>query len=136
MGTLISYEVRKILKKKSTVAAFFILFGLHVFAVCISGSPGNTYVDGEFYETHYERNKINRANGVGLSGRKIDEKLLTEMSEAYQKVNWSTTDYMRSDIYKEEVRKYSDLETRFKIMGLWGNTLPEVIAKKMVNQFT
>lgn len=136
MGTLVSYEVKKILKKKSTLAAFFILFALHVFAVCISGSLGNTYVDGEFYETHYERNKIDRTNGIALSGRKIDEELLTEMSEAYQKIDWSTSDYMWSDTYKEEVRKYSDLETRIKIMGLWGNELSEAIAEKMVNQST
>lgn len=136
MGTLVSYEVKKILKKKSTLVAFIILFALHLVAVCISGSLGTTYVDGEFYETHYERNKIDRANGIALSGRRIDEELLTEMSEAYQKVDWSTPDYMWTDTYREEVRKYSDLETRFKVMGLWGNALSEVIAEKMVNQST
>ncbi len=136
MGTLVSYEVKKILKKKSTLVAFIILFALHLVAVCISGSLGTTYVDGEFYETHYERNKIDRANGIALSGRRIDEELLTEMSEAYQKVDWSTPDYMWTDTYKEEVRKYSDLETRFKVMGLWGNALSEVIAEKMVKQST
>lgn len=136
MGTLVSYEVKKILGKKSTLVAFFVLFALHIFAVCISGSLGNTYVDGEFYETHYERNKINRANGIALSGRKIDGELLAEMSEAYQKVEWSTSDYKWSDVYKEEVRKYSDLEDRLKWMGLWGNLLSEIIAEGTVDVST
>ena len=123
MGALISFEVKKILGKKSTLVAFFVLFALHIVFVCISGNLGYTYVDGEFYETHYERNKINRANGIVLSGRKIDEELLMEMTEAYQKIDWSTSDYMWTDIYKNEVRKYSDLENRLKSMGLWSNVL-------------
>jgi len=136
MRALVGYEIKKILKKKSTLVAFFVLFALHVFAVCISGNLGNTYVEGEFYETHYERNKINRANGIDLSGRRIDEELLAEMSEAYQKIDWSTSDYKWSDIYKEEVRKYSDLEDRIKWMGLWGNLLSEVITEGIVDVST
>ena len=136
MRALISFEVKKILGKKSTLVAFFVLFALHVVFVCISGNLGSTYVDGEFYETHYERNKINRANGIALSGRKIDEELLSEMTEAYQKVDWSTSDYMWTDIYKNDIRKYSDLENRLKSMGLWGNVLPETIAEKMIHMTT
>lgn len=134
MGTLVSYEVKKIIKKKSTLVAFLILFALHVFAVCISGSLGNTYVDGEFYETHYERNKINRVNELALSGRKINEELLAEMTEAYRKVDWSTSDYKWSDVYKEEVRKYSNLEERLKWMGLWGSMLSDTITSGTVDE--
>lgn len=136
MGALISFEVKKILGKKSTLVAFFVLFALHIVFVCISGNLGSTYVDGEFYETHYERNKINRANGIVLSGRKIDEELLMEMTEAYQKIDWSTSDYMWTDIYKNEVRKYSDLENRLKSMGLWSNVLSEAIAEKTIDSMT
>ena len=116
MGALISFEVKKILGKKSTLVAFFVLFALHIVFVCISGNLGSTYVDGEFYETHYERNKINRANGIVLSGRKIDGELLMEMTEAYQKIDWSTPAYKWTDFYRDEVRKYSDLEYRFTEM--------------------
>lgn len=136
MGALISFEVKKILGKKSTLVTFFVLFALHIVFVCISGNLGSTYVDGEFYETHYERNKINRANGIVLSGRKIDEELLMEMTEAYQKIDWSTSDYMWTDIYKNEVRKYSDLENRLKSMGLWSNVLSEAIAEKTIDSMT
>lgn len=133
MKILIGFEVKKILGRKSTLVAFFILFALHVVFVCISGNLGSTYVDGKVYETHYERNIINRANGIALSGRKIDEELLSEMAEAYQKVDRSTTEYMWTDIYKNEVRKYSDVEECLKWMGLWGNLLSKVVAENRVD---
>lgn len=136
MGTLVSFEVKKILGKKSTLVAFLTLFTLYAAVVFISGNLGSIYMNGKFYETNYERNKINRANGIALSGRKIDDKLLSEMAEAYQKVDFSIQDYMWTDTYKNEVRKYSDLEDRLNWMGLWGNILPEAIAEKMINMTT
>lgn len=131
MGTLIGYEVKKILKRKSTIVVFFILFLLNAVFVGFSGSLGSTYVDGEFYETHYERNQIDRENGIALSGRKIDDALLSEMREAYQKIDWSTPAYRWTDVYKEEVRKYSDLEYKLKMWGLGGNLLSETVAEQM-----
>lgn len=118
MRTLVGYEVKKIIGKKSTLFAFLILFAFHVVFVCISGNLGSTYVDGEFYETHYDRNVIDRANGISLSGRKIDENLLNEMEAAYATIDWSSKEYMWTDHYRDEVRKYSDLEQRFKYWGL------------------
>ena len=118
MGTLVSYEVKKIVGKKSTLVALLALFLLHLVFVCISGSLCSVYVDGKFYETHPERNRIDRANGIALSGRKIDEALLNEMEAAYAAIDTTTTDYMWTDYYKENVRKYSDLNNRFKYWGL------------------
>lgn len=113
MQTLIRYEISKIVKKKSTITIFTILFLLHIIFVAISGSLGSTYVDDKLYETHYERNQIDREHGFALSGRKIDDALLTEMKEAYAKVDRSTSAYMWTDTYKNEVRKYCDLEEQF-----------------------
>ena len=136
MKTLISYEIKKIFGKKSTLVAFFLLFALHVIFVCISGNLGSTYVEDAFYETHYERNIINRTNGNALSGRKIDEKLLAEMAQAYQKIDFSTSDYMWTDIYKSEVRKYSDVEECLKMMGVWGKVVSGSFAEKMLDETT
>lgn len=113
MQTLIRYEVNKILRKKSTIVVFLILFLLHIAFVAISGSLGSTYVDDKLYETHYERNQIDRAYGLELCGRKIDDTLLTEMKRAYAKIDKSTSAYLWSDIYKNEVRKYSDIDELF-----------------------
>lgn len=129
MRTLVAYEMKKIVKKKSTIAVFLILFLLNFVFVAISGSLGSTYVDGEFYETHYERTQIDRENGIAMSGRKMDDTLLSEMAEVYQKIDWSTSAYRWTDFYKEEVRKYSDLEYRFTAMGLGSNLLSETAEK-------
>ena len=130
MRQLIHYELKKILMKKSTIAAFFILFALNVVFVGISGSLGNTYVEGKIYETHKERNQINRANGLELSGRKIDDFLIAEMLTAYQKVDRTTLAYKWTDIYKNEVRKYEDIENRFKIWGLKGSILDKAVSEE------
>lgn len=125
MRMLLQYELKKILMKKSTIAVFLVMFVINLVSVGISGSLGSTYVNGEFYETHVERNRIERENGVELSGRKLDDVLLKEMKMAYQKIDWTSSDYKWTDIYKEEVRKYSDIEYRLKMWGLGGNLLGE-----------
>ncbi len=117
MKTLLNFEIRKIVKKKSTIIAFVILFALQTF-LAISGSFGSTYVDDEFLETHKERNKIDRANGIELSGRAIDDELLSEMREAYAKVDWEDDRYRFSEAYQEEVRKYTVVDERIRMWGL------------------
>lgn len=130
MRQLIQYEVKKILMKKSTIVTFLILFVINTIFVGISGSLGTTYVEGEFYETHIERNQINRKNGLALSGRKMDDSLLTEMQDAYRQVDRTTAAYKWTDIYKNEVRKYDDIEMRFKMWGLKGSMLDESVSEE------
>lgn len=132
MGQLVRYELKKILMKKSMLVTFFILFALNAVFVGISGSLGNTYVEGEFYETHLERNRINRANGLEMSGRKMDDDLLTEMKEVFLKVDRSTAAYKWTDIYKNEVRKYDDIENKFKMWGLKSSILDESVSEEFV----
>lgn len=119
MGTLLGYEIKKIIMKKSTVVAFFLLFALQIF-LAISGSLGSTYVNDVFYETHSERNRIDREHGIALSGRAIDDKLLAEVQEAYAKIDWSNREYMWTDAYKNEVRKYLDFINHLK--EWWGSS--------------
>ena len=130
MRQLVGYELKKILMKKSAIVTFFILFILNTVFVGISGSLGNTYVEGEFYETHIERNRIDRANGLEMSGRKMDDTLIAEMKEAYQKVDRSTTDYKWTDTYKNKVRKYDNIENHFKMWGLNSNILDESVSEE------
>lgn len=120
MKTLLCYEIKKILMKKSTIVAFVLLFAVQIF-LGIAGSLGSTYVEDVFVETHAERNKIDRENGIALSGRTIDEELLTEMSEAYAKIDMEDRQYLLSEVYQKEVRKYAGVLERFKIWGI-GNS--------------
>lgn len=119
MGTLIGFEVKKILMKKSTIVAFLILFGLQVL-LGFMGNLGSTYINDEFYETHAQRNRLDRENGIALSGRAMDESLLAEVQEAWAELSetsWNGKEYMWSDTYKEKVRQYDDLTMRLKAWG-------------------
>lgn len=116
MKRLLGYEIKKILMKKSTIVTFVILFGIQMF-LAIAGSLGSTYVEDAFVETHMERNRIDRENGIALSGRVLDDELLAEITEAYGKIEWNDRTYLLSEGYQSEVRKYSDLISRLKAWG-------------------
>ncbi len=117
MGTLIRFEIKKIVMKKSTLVAFVLLFGIQVL-LAMTGSMGSTYKNDVFVETHAERNKIDREHGIALSGRAIDDELLTEMQEAYAGFDWNNPDYWWTQGYNQGVRRYKDLEYRLKLWGL------------------
>lgn len=117
MGTLIRFEIKKIVMKKSTIAVFVLLFGIQVF-LAMTGSLGSTYKNDVFVETHAERNRIDREHGIALSGRAIDDQLLAEMQEAYADFDWSNPDYWWMEEYNQGVRRYGDLEYRLKLWGL------------------
>lgn len=123
MKRLLGYEIKKILMRKSTIVAFVLLFGIQVF-LAIAGSLGSTYVEDIFVETHGERNRIERENGIALSGRELDEELLAEITQAYGKIEWSDRAYLLSEEYQTEVRKFSDLIGRLKAWG-FGSVLSE-----------
>ncbi len=108
MGVLLKFEIKKIVMKKSTIAAFVILFAIQVF-LAIGGSLGTTYADDVFVETHAERNRIDREYGIALSGRAIDDELLAQVRDAYGKVDWSSSGYLLSDVYANEVRQYENI---------------------------
>ena len=105
------------IKKKSTIGAFVILFAFQVI-YAFSGNFGSTYVDGEFYETLAECNRKEREYGVALSGRSIDNELLMEMREEYAKVDWADAKYPLSQSYSEGARKYIGVDGTFRMWGL------------------
>ncbi|MCM1179934.1 MAG: ABC transporter permease subunit [Clostridium sp.] len=105
-GTLFFYEMKKIMQRKNTWITLGIL--LAVYLVLTGGrSWGSSYVDGEFLETHKERNIIDRQNGIKLSGRKLDDALLGEMKQAYAGMENRELKYMLTEEYQTKVRPYS-----------------------------
>lgn len=131
MKTLLRFEIRKIVKKKSTIIAFLIIFALQV-VVAFTGSFGKTYIKDEFYDTIANQNKIEREHGVALSGKNIDEELLTEMRDAYAKVDWEDERWIFSEAYQGDVRKYADLEERIRMWGLKKQLRSGVLTEEML----
>ncbi|MBQ7924718.1 MAG: ABC transporter permease subunit [Lachnospiraceae bacterium] len=134
MRTLISYEMKKILMKKSTIVTFLLLLMVQIL-LAISGRLGATYVEDTFYETHVERNRIERENGVALSGRPMDDMLFAEMQAAYAKVDWESGDYKWTEAYRNEARKYEDVERRLKLWGLAKGHSVEHITEEVISRF-
>lgn len=125
-GTLFFYEMKKIMYRKNTWITIGIL--LVLFIVLMGGmSFGSTYVDGEFLETHKEGNEIDRANGLKLSGRKLDDTLFNEMKNAYDGMEKKELTYMLTEEYQTKVRPYSAIYdiVRYTPAGLNPFTITE-----------
>ena len=140
MRTLVGFELRKIVKKRSFVIAFFVFTAIQTF-LAFSGCLGNTYINGELLETHMERNKKDLEYGRAFSGRTVDEALLREIEAVMSKVdiiirelrsglyieaetatsNADMTDdgvsYMLTDMYQNEVRPYEGIFNQIKGMA-------------------
>lgn len=105
-GMLFFYEIKKIMQRKSTWITLGILLAIYL-ALTAGRTLGSSYVDGEFLETHKERNEIDRKHGQKLSGRKLDDKLFEEMKNAYAGMEDKELKYMLTDEYQTRVRPYS-----------------------------
>ncbi len=113
MGILFKYEIKKILKRRSTWVAFFVLFSVQIF-MSVAGNLGTTETStGQLVETHAERNRIDRKNSVALSGTPIDNNLIEKVQAAYAKLDGMDQDeYLLSEVYQNEVRRYDDIYYR------------------------
>ncbi|WP_455717569.1 ABC transporter permease subunit [Anaerosporobacter sp.] len=141
---LVGFEIKKILKRKSTWVAFIVLLLMQLY-LALSGNIGATYVDDKFVETHAKRNQIDRKNGLSLSGRNIDDTLLHEMQNAYAKVgDMGSIEYLLSDTYQSEVRPYSEIytlinswisDTSYQIFDLTEEELYQIKRNKQENMY-
>lgn len=94
-----------------------ILLGAN-FIIAFSPCMGKSYVEGEVLETHMERNRIDRENGIAMSGRSIDDSLFSEVQRAYGKIEGKdAVEYLLTDIYQQEVRPYSDVMDTLNTLG-------------------
>lgn len=123
MKRILGYEIKKILKKKSTQAAFVILFLANLF-LAFSPCIGKTYVEDEVLESHFERNRTDRKNGIAMSGKLIDDSLLLEVQKAYGKIEgMDALEYLVTDTYQQEVRPYSDVMDTLSNVWMYGTSL-------------
>lgn len=108
-GRILYYELKKIAKRKSTWITLGLLAAFNL-SMELGYYFNSAYVDGEFLETHVEGSRIDRENGLRLSGRKIDQSFLDEMQEAYAGLeDMDSQSYLLTEEYQKNVRPYSNL---------------------------
>lgn len=134
MRTLIGFEIKKIVQKKSFFFAFVLLFGLQVFLASL-GAFGNVSitVNGEqgmpgedhavVLESFLERNRIDRGAGVSFTGTVFDEAFLQELAEAFAPYQSEKDGAHRmTDAYRQNARRYEIVLERLKMYtGLYGS---------------
>lgn len=125
LGTLYCYEMKKIMKRKLVWATMFVCLVGVIVAVC-SGLMGNYYVDGEFRDTHYHMYQVDRQYMEALSGRVVNQQLLTQMEEAYAMIPPGAERYTLTEEYQTYARPYSEI---FNLVRTWtGMKMEEVKA--------
>lgn len=107
---LVSYEYKKIFKRKGAVITLILAAAVSLFSVfgTIIGSVYDS--NGEPVMSRYDDMKIDLEYARELSGRAIDTELIMEASEAYSKLRLNSAEkYTDSEEYKEYARKYSEI---------------------------
>lgn len=105
--SLVSFEYKKILGKKSVLIA--LLLAVIVTIVSVGGTLfGNSYVDGKVLESNYEAMIKDRAYARLLDGREISGKLIMEAANAYAQIPESAQ-YQDTDEYQTFARPFSGI---------------------------
>jgi ABC-type transport system involved in multi-copper enzyme maturation permease subunit len=103
--SLTGFEYKKILQKRSVW--IMLLLALLVSAASVGGTLlGNTYVEGEVYESYYEAMVKDRNYARMLDGRALDGQLIMEAAEAYAKIT-DSDNYQSTANYQTFARPYS-----------------------------
>ncbi len=105
--SLVRYEYKKILHKKSVFIV--LVLAVIVTAASVWGTLfGNSYVEGEVFESHYDAIVKDRAYARSLAGRKIDTPLILEAAQAYAKIPEADR-YIDMPEYQTFARRYSEI---------------------------
>lgn len=105
LGTLYQFEMKKLLKRR--IVWITLLAGLLAAGISItSGLLGSYYVNGEKTDTNYNMYLTDRSYQEALDGRSVDQALLSEMVQAYDRLT-TTEKYSATPEYQEYARPYS-----------------------------
>lgn len=109
-GNLVSYEYKKIFKRKGAVITLILAAVLSLVSV-FGTIIGYVYdSNGEPVMSRYDDMKIDLEYARELSGRAIDSELIMEASEAYSKLRFDSSEkYTDSEEYENYARKYSEI---------------------------
>ena len=108
-GVLYRYECKKLLSRKIV----WISFSLCIITIVISlFAPflGSYYAEGEFIDTNYRMQQIDKRYSEDLSGREINQELLEETIAAYRKIpDVAGMNYTMTEEYQQYARPYSEI---------------------------
>lgn len=112
------YEIKKITGKRLfwiTLALFLLLTVVTIIMQLL----GKSYVDGEVLDTHYHMFLVDREYETALSGRAIDQNLLTETMDAYRTIPNPKDRYILTEEYQKNARPYSAI---YQLIARWYDT--------------
>ncbi len=115
LSTLYRYEIKKITGKKIFWITLFLSL-LVVAAIPLLPLTGKSYVDGEVTDTHYHMFRVDQAHERALSGRAIDQALLSETVSAYEKIPDPEGRYTLTEEYQVCARPYAAV---FQLISRW-----------------
>ena len=104
---MVTFEYKKLMKRKITWITLALLLGLMVFSAC-TPIIGDYFINGERVDSNYNMLKTDIAYAKEISGRKIDDGLLREAGEAYAKVP-DVPLYIATEEYQTYARPYSEI---------------------------
>ena len=104
---LVSFEFKKIFRKKSVILTLLLSAIVVVLSSGIILFSGNYYINGEKFATHYEMMLQDREYAQQLSGRTLDTPLLMETAQAYATIPADASPYVASEEYQTNARPYS-----------------------------
>lgn len=107
-GILYRYEIGKLVKRKMVWIAGTLVLALSLVSIT-SNITGKYYVDGVVYDTHYHMMETDREYARKISGRAINQELISEMQEAYRKIPTDEARYSLTDEYQTYARPYSQI---------------------------
>ena len=106
LRTLYGYELKKIWKRK--IVRITLLVCLAAVFISVTGpAMGSHYVDNEKADSKYHIFLADREYNRQLSGREIDQALLEEMSDAYDRIPSSAERYTLTEEYQKYARPYN-----------------------------
>jgi len=104
---LVSFEYKKILRKRSVQITLLLTVLITVFSV-FGTLLGDYYVDGKPYESNYDAMVKERAYARVLSGRPLDTELIMETINAYAQIPEADV-YQSTQEYQTIARPYSPI---------------------------
>lgn len=110
--TLVGFEYKKILHKKTVLIAFTLAMILILFSCFSMVLGGNT--QGNYYSesmSAYDAMLLDKSYEKQLEGRELDGELIVEASKAYQKINTIAGRYTDTEEYQKYARPYSSVYT-------------------------
>ncbi len=108
LNTLIGYEIKKLMLTKKFLIAFVLLV---IFCLLAPAGIffGDVYVDNEPVRSKYEDYLIYKEYNMALSGRAIDESLLTELVDAYSNYPTDGSIEEQRAAFDEHIRPYYEV---------------------------